>query len=217
MKIHIYILTLLLVLVSCNKEDDEKGILRPTLSATDIELQVGESAVISVLNADGDIAAEAENNEIIDIFVSGEDITVTALKTGETVINITAGLRQLQCMVVVTLSEQSEYDFEKEYQDKTSRYVSPTMSLRYDTPGIIFSITENRKIEIIDLSSDCKVKFAGNMPFQGEGIIENVTLEENGEKIDIAIAEIKRISATEIWLLITTPTADNIILVLADI
>ncbi len=217
MKIHICILILLLVLMSCNKEDDEKGILRPTLSATNVELQVGESAVITVLNADGDIIAEAENNEVVDIFVSGEDITVTALRTGETVINITAGLRQLQCRVVVALSEQSEYDFEKEYQDKTSRYVSPTISLRYDTPGIIFSITENRKIEIIDLSSDCKVKFAGNMPFQGEGIIENVTLEENGEKIDIATAEIKRISATEIWLLITTPTADNIILVLTDI
>lgn len=217
MKIHIYILTLLLVLVSCNKEDDEKGILRPTLSATDIELQVGESAVVSVLNADGDIVTEAENDEIVDIFVSGEDITVTALKTGETVINITVGMRQLQCRVVVALSEQSEYDFEKEYKDKTSRYVSPTMSLRYDTPGIIFSISDNSKIEIIDLSSGCKVKFIGNETFQGEGIIENVTLEENGERVDIATAEIKRISDTEIWLLITTPTADNIILVLTDI
>lgn len=217
MKVHIYILTLLLVIASCNKEDDEKGILRPTLSATDIELQVGECAVVAVLNADGDIVAEAENNEIVDVFVSGSDITITALKTGETKINITAGMRQLQCRVVVTLSEQSEYDFEKEYQDKTSRYVSPTMSLRYDTLGIIFSIVENRKIEIIDLSSDCKVMFVGNSPFQGEGIIQNVTLEENGEKIDIATAEIKRISATEIWLLITTPTADNIILVLTDI
>lgn len=216
MKIHIYILILLLVLVSCNKEDDEKGILRPTLSATDIELQVGESAVITVHNADGNIIAKAENDEIVDIFVSGEDITIMALKTGESVINITAGLRQLQCRVVVTLSEQSEYDFEKEYKDKTSRYISPTMSLRYDTPGIIFSITDNSKIEIIDLSSGCKVKFIGNEAFQGEGIIENATLEENGEKIDIAIAEIKRISDTEIWLLITTSTANNIILVLTD-
>lgn len=213
---YIYILVLSLAVIACNKEDDENGILRPSLSATEVNLMVGETATVSVLNAD-EITATIENDSIANIYIDGCNINIEALKVGETWINVTVGLRQMSCKVTVTMPEQNKYDFTKEFEDNTSRYVSPSLTIRYDTPGIIFGISDNRKIEIIDITSGNKVELLSETEFINEGEIQNVTLKENGVVVDLVSAEIKRVTETEIWFLLTTPTTDNIIFVITDL
>ena len=73
-------------------------------------------------------------------------------------------------------SKKPKYDFAEELKDSHCRYVSPSLSIYYDTPGTMFSVEDNRIIEIRDLSTGDYLKFDLGTNTPKQGLLENAYL-----------------------------------------
>lgn len=217
----IYVLLTIIISIfsiSCSNSSDEE--LQPSLSSDNITLSEGESTTIIITN--GTVIYAKASDEIVSIKVNKNNILITAIKAGETTITISTGRHKLICSVTVTKNSYNpEADDDKpaentELLNSTSRMTSSSISITYDTPGIIFSIENDNHISIYDLNTDNRVDFS----FIGEkalGELKQPRLTINDNIVSITNARIEQLTADGMWILLTTIDGDHIWLVITDI
>lgn len=209
--------TLIICIGCCN--DDEPIIKpRPTLSATSLNLEVGEEAILHIENTDSAISATTNAPNVISLQIDGTNIIVQALAQGEATIAINAHGARLRCDVVVTESQAPQHDFDKELHDQRCRFVSPSLSLYYDIPGTIFSISNGRIIEVRNLSTGDYATFdmGTNSPSQGQ--LENTSLTINGTAIALKSATLEQLAPDgSMWLNLLDENNNRIIIVVTDL
>ena len=211
-------LVILIVCISCNNEDEPIVKPRPSLSVTSLNLEVGDSAILHIENTDSVISAITNAPQVISLQVNGSNIIVQALSQGNAVITINAHGARLKCDVVVNESQVPQPDFDKELQDERSRFVSPFLSLYYDTPGTIFSVSSNNVIEVRSLITGDNISFnPGTITLQ-EGNLPNASLYINGNKTTLRQATLQRLSPNgSMWFNLLDTNGNQIVLVVTDI
>lgn len=137
---------LLLLLAACSSSNPEVRV-RPTLSTVEVTVRVGETAYITVNDAEN-VSAEVRDEAIAIIYVSGNKITVSGVKKGDTLILITADGYNLSCTVHVTAEQeppmpQPEEDYMEILSDASVRFISEKLTLQYSTPGTIVEQTSS--------------------------------------------------------------------------
>ena len=121
--------------VGCNDADEPIERLRPTLSVSQLSLEVGDSAILQVVNTDTIISATTDAPQVVMLRVEGTNVIVKAIAQGEATVAINVKGARLKCDVIVTKDDTPQYDFSQELLDERCRFVSPTLSMYYDTPG----------------------------------------------------------------------------------
>lgn len=208
------------VITSCNGDEpvaEPITQLRPSLSDSVLNISVGDSAVLRVLNVDTILSVTTNMPEIISHEISDTIITVKALSEGEaTVIVNTIGAR-LRCDVFVSAKPISSYDFSKELQNALCRYVSHSLSMSFDTPGTIFSIKESGVIEVRSLITGDNILFSPGMDELTEGLLPNATLQVNGNYIEIQEVILEKVAPdNSMWLNLLDAKGNRIVLVVTD-
>lgn len=137
---------LLLLLAACSSSNPEVRV-RPTLSAVEVTVRVGETAYITVNDAE-QVSAKVRDEAIATIYVSGNKIAVSGVKKGDTLISITADGHNLSCTVHVTAdveppTPQPEEDYTEILSDASVRFISEKLTLHYSTPGTIVEQTSS--------------------------------------------------------------------------
>lgn len=185
--ISILLISILLtyILVSCGSDGESEPRLHPTLSNSTIEIEVGDSTILQVLNAQTITSVSTNEPEVISLRISGTDIIVTALAEGDAYINVNIEGVKLNCKVIVSASPVNSYDFTQELQDERCRFVSSSLSIYYDTPGTIFSIAEGNVVEIHNISTGDHVVFNAGTSVLLEGELPNAMLQINGNTIEL--------------------------------
>ena len=205
-------------LQSCNDNDEPiSSGLRPSLSNDSTEIIVGECDTLHVLDAEAITSATAHDTPIIDIKTAGLNIFITALKEGKTIVDILADGTRLQCMVKVSERPIPPYDFSKELSDNRCRFSSQSLTLYYDTPGNIFSIWDNRKIEIINLDSLHHILFDAKENITTNGQQLSPTLTINNIEIPISEATVEEHSTRGTWFNILTESHERIVIAITNL
>ena len=211
-------LVILIVCISCNNEDEPIVKPRPSLSVNSLNLEVGDSAILHIENTDSVISAITNAPQVISLRINGSNIIVQALSQGNAVITINAHGARLQCDVVVNESQIPQPDFDKELQDERSRFVSPFLSLYYDTPGTIFSVSSNNVIEVRSLITGDNISFNPDTTTLQEGNLPNASLYINGNKTTLRQATLQRLSPNgSMWFNLLDTNGNQIVLVVTDI
>lgn len=191
---------------------------RPYLSDTSITLAVGDSAILHVINADSITSATTSDHKIISLEISDTNITAKALSKGEATISVNAYGARLSCNVKVTASATPSFDFGKELQDNRCRFTSPSLSLYYDTPGTIFSLSNDRSIEARSLITGDHITFYPGTTNPKEGNLPNATLHANATQIELKQATLERITPDNaMWFNLLDTSNNRIILVVTDL
>ena len=113
---------------------------------------------------------------------------------------------------------QAEFDFSKELSDYETRFISPTLSMRYNNGGIIARIdrSETTEIKMTDLTNGHEVKFSGT-GLDKKGAIGNPSLTVNGNMLTISSATLEDINKKGVWIHLQTPERNNFVLVITDL
>lgn len=217
----IFVCLFLFVVTSCSSDDKE---LVPTLSESEITMEIGDSKMLIVYDAKN-VSATATTS-IVNVVVTDNIVEVIAIKPGTCDVRIVANGHRLQCKVVVVDNSQpeedipespeDEYDFSAELQNATSRYVSTALSLTYEDVGTLFSIENGNCISIMNIDNGDNVNFSfdGNV---AEGILNAPKLKINGNVIEISQAKIEQLNSSGMWIHITTNANEHITLVVTDL
>ena len=139
------------------------------------------------------------------------------LKEGKTIVDILADGTRLQCMVKVSERPIPPYDFSKELSDNRCRFSSQSLTLYYDTPGNIFSIWDNRKIEIINLDSLHHILFDAKENITTNGQQLSPTLTINNIEIPISEATVEEHSTRGTWFNILTESHERIVIAITNL
>lgn len=218
--ISILLISILLtyILVSCGSDGESEPRLHPTLSDSTIEIEVGDSTILQVLNAQTITSVSTNEPEVISLRISGTDIIVVAIAEGNAYINVNIEGVKLNCKVIVAASPVNTYDFIQELQDERSRFVSPSLSIYYDTPGTIFSIAEGYVVEIYDLSTGDHVVFNPGASVLSEGELPNATLQVNGNIIELKQKTLELYKSDgSMWFNLLDVNDNRLVLVVADL
>ena len=204
-------------LVSCSEDDEPTPTLRPTLSATELAIEMGDSARLQVLNADSINFVSTNNSQVLSLRIEGTDVIVYALAEGEAKININVNGARLYCDVVVNKNATPQIDFSKELQDVRTRFVSPSLSLFYETPGTIVSVAEGNMIEMRSLITSDNIIFNLGEVALKEGTLPNATLQINGNSVELKQATLERLSPDgSMWINILDTNGNRMVLVVTD-
>lgn len=206
------------VLMSCQEDDEPSPTLRPALDITELTIEVGDSARLQVCNTDSINFVSTNNPQVISLRIDGTDVVVYALAKGTAIINVGVNGARLKCDVEVVDVETPALDFSKELNDSRSRYVSPSLSIYYDTPGTLFSITDENIIEIRDLSTSDYIKFNPGTAQLKEGTLANASLDVNGVNVSLMRATLIRLTPDgSVWFYLIDTYGNNIILAVTDL
>ncbi|MBQ9073062.1 MAG: hypothetical protein IJY30_01155 [Muribaculaceae bacterium] len=199
---------------SCNNSDNNPA---PSLSHETLDINVGENALLTVHNAEH--ISASSGIPVVDLNITRNRITISAIKPGQTTIDITADNRhQLQCLVTVNETENltpegDRYSFEPELCNSETRYVSKEITMYYNTGGIIVSVKKDNDISFLNLDNGQSVNFK----FDGQpaiGQLQNPVLTINRQNINIANASIEQLNDDGLWIHITTDDNEHIPLVI---
>lgn len=211
-------------LCSCSNSEND---LVPSLSHDVVSIEVGASKVITVANATNVSVTSASS--LISLAVTGNQITITALKVGETTIRVNADGTRLQCKVTVVggggdepenpdepeTPNNDDYSYEKELQDATSRYISDDISLKYDQSGVVFAVESNGFIAFsLDYDERVCLTFDGDVAV---GALNNPHLTVNDVDVEVSEARIEQINEHGTWIHIIATTQEHIVFVVTDI
>lgn len=206
------------ILVSCGSDGESEPRLHPTLSSSTIEIEVGDSTILQVLNAQTITSVSTNEPEVVSLSILGTDIMVTALAEGHAYINVNIEGVKLNCKVIVTASPVNSYDFNQELQNERCRFVSPSLSIYYDTPGTIFSIVEGNVVEIYDLSTGDQVVFNSGTSVLSEGELPNAILQINGNTIELKQKTLEALKPDgSMWLNLLDVNDNRLVLVVTDL
>ena len=187
----IFVVLLTCAVASCSEDDEPVVKERPSLSVTSLSLEVGDSAILHVANADTIYSATTNASNVVSMRIEGVDIIVKALAVGEASININVNGARLMCGIEVYEKSTTKEDFSAELNDDRCRFVSPSLTIYYDTPGTIFSIANNQIIEIRDLSTGDYVKFDMGTTTPTQGTLNNASLTINGASVNLKYASLE--------------------------
>lgn len=209
---------MMVVVVGCSNNDEPVERLRPSLSMSSLNLEVGDSAILKVNNVESGISVFTDTPQVIALRVVGTDIIVKALSQGEAIISVSVSGARLKCNVVVVGTDTPEYDFSKELQDERCRYVSPTLSMYYDTPGTIVSVTDDNVIEVRSLITGDLVTFTPGVKKLVEGNLENASLQVNGNNMVLKSVELHRLDPDgSMWIEMIDDNDNRIVLAITDL
>lgn len=204
--------------VGCNDADDPIERLRPSLSVSQLSLEVGDSAILQVVNTDTIISATTDAPQVIMLRVEGTNVIVKAIAQGEATVAINVKGARLKCDVTVIGVDTPQDDFDKELLDERCRFVSQSLSLYYDIPGTIVSVTNENVIEMRSLITGDNISFnPGTTPLQ-EGLLPNATLKINDTPVNLKQASLVRLAADgSMWLNLLDSKGNCMTLVVTDI
>ncbi len=204
--------------VGCNDADDPIERLRPSLSVSQLSLEVGDSAILQVVNADTIISTTTDAPQVVMLRVEGTNVIVKAIAQGEATVAINVKGARLKCDVTVIGVDTPQDDFDKELLDERCRFVSQSLSLYYDTPGTIVSVTNGNVIEMRSLITGDNISFnPGTTPLQ-EGLLPNATLKINDTPVNLKQASLVRLATDgSMWLNLLDDNNNRIIIVVTDI
>jgi hypothetical protein len=209
---------ILIVGVGCNDADDPIERLRPSLSVSQLSLEVGDSAMLQVVNADTIISTTTDAPQVVMLRVEGTNVIVKAIAQGEATVAINVKGARLKCDVTVIGIETPQDDFDKELLDERCRFVSPSLSLYYDTPGTIVSVTNGNVIEMRSLITGDNIIFNLGEVALKEGTLPNATLQINGNSVELKQATLEHITTDgSMWLNLLDDNNNRIIIVVTDI
>lgn len=203
--------------VGCNDADDPIERLRPSLSVSQLSLEVGDSAILQVVNADTIISTTTDAPQVVMLRVEGTNVIVKAIAQGEATVAINVKGARLKCDVTVIGVDTPQDDFDKELLDERCRFVSPSLSLYYDTPGTIVSVTNGNVIEMRSLITGDNISFnPGTTPLQ-EGLLPNATLKINDTPVNLKQASLVRLATDgSMWINILDTNGNRMVLVVTD-
>ena len=204
--------------VGCNDADDPIERLRPSLSVSQLSLEVGDSAILQVVNTDTIISATTDAPQVVMLRVEGTNVIVKAIAQGEATVAINVKGARLKCDITVIGVDTPQDDFDKELLDERCRFVSPSLSLYYDTPGTIVSVTNGNVIEMRSLITGDNISFnPGTTPLQ-EGLLPNATLKINDTPVNLKQASLVRLATDgSMWLNLLDSKGNRMTLVVTDI
>lgn len=201
----------------CEEEPNPEERLRPALNTSTINLEVGDSAILYVLNAEA-LNSVTTSSQVISVQVNALSVIVKALAKGNAIIDINADGARLRCRVEVEESEVPKYDFSEELNNDQCRFVSPLLLLNYDTPGTIFSKSKDGIIEVRSLITGDHVVFYTGTAIPQEGNLPNATLQINGTSVELKQAILERISSDgSMWLNLLDTGGNRMVLVVTDL
>ena len=203
--------------VGCNDADEPIERLRPSLSVSQLSLEVGDSAILQVVNADTIISATTNAPQVVMLRVEGTNVIVKAIAQGEATVAINVKGARLKCDVTVIGVDTPQDDFDKELLDERCRFVSQSLSLYYDTPGTIVSVTNGNVIEMRSLITGDNISFnPGTTPLQ-EGLLPNATLKINDTPVNLKQASLVRLATDgSMWINILDTNGNRMVLVVTD-
>ena len=209
----LFALIALLMLSACHSRNDDDALLFSSLSADNVELIVGQKAIVTVYDA-REIKAASEDESVATATVEGDAVIITGVSVGQTSVTITGDRRLMRCRVVVkpgSTSVDTDPDAPQEPEDLTEmadegvRYVSKMLTMRYDTPGTMFmSYADGRRVAMRSLDTGDAVTFDFGTVVRQEGPLEHTLLDVNGEAVDLDAADIVRLSADRVWVRLHT-------------
>ena len=204
--------------VGCNDADDPIERLRPSLSVSQLSLEVGDSAMLQVVNADTIISATTDAPQVIMLRVEGTNVIVKAIAQGEATVVINVKGARLKCDITVIGVDTPQDDFDKELLDERCRFVSQSLSLYYDTPGTIVSVTNGNVIEMRSLITGDNISFnPGTTPLQ-EGLLPNATLKINDTPVNLKQASLVRLATDgSMWFNLLDSKGNRMTLVVTDV
>ena len=203
--------------VGCNDADDPIERLRPSLSVSQLSLEVGDSAMLQVVNADTIISATTDAPQVVMLRVEGTNVIVKAIAQGEATVAINVKGARLKCDVTVIGIEAPQDDFDKELLDERCRFVSPSLSLYYDTPGTIVSVTNGNVIEMRSLITGDNISFNPGTTMLQEGLLPNATLKINDTPVNLKQASLVRLATDgSMWINILDTNGNRMVLVVTD-
>lgn len=204
--------------VGCNDADEPIERLRPSLSVSQLSLEVGDSAILQVVNTDTIISATTDAPQVVMLRVEGTNVIVKAIAQGEATVAINVKGARLKCDVTVFGIEPPQDDFDKELLNERCRFVSPSLSLYYDTPGTIVSVTKGNVIEMRSLITGDYISFnPGTTPLQ-EGLLPNATLKINDTPVNLKQTSLVRLATDgSMWLNLLDSKGNRMTLVVTDI
>lgn len=211
-------IVMLISFMSCSDDDEPVERLRPSLSVSSLNLEVGDSAILKVNNVESGISVFTDAPKVIALRVVGTDIIVKALSQGEAIISVRVSGARLTCNVVVLGMDTPEYDFNKELQDERCRFVSPTLTMYYDTPGTIVSVTKDNVIEVRSLITGDNISFNPGTKTLAEGNIHNASLKINNTPVSLKQTTLHRLTPTgSMWFALLDTKGNRIVLVITDL
>ena len=220
----IVILLLSIVMISifaiscCEEEPTPQERLRPSLSISKLNLEVGDSAILYVSNAEIINSVTTTSSHVISVQINDLSVVVKALAKGAAIIDINADGARLRCSVAVDESDVPPYDFSNEFNDNHCRFVSPILLLNYDIPGTIFSKSKDGIIEVRSLITGDHVMFYPGFTTPKEGNLPNAKLQINGNAIEIKQAILERLTQDgSMWFNILDSGGNRMVLVVTDL
>ena len=217
-RVQYWILLIFMVVLSACEEDDAQELL-PALSHNSLTMAVGDVAQITVDNAQS-IEVKV-GSPIISVEKKGIVILVTALSHGRTKIYVNADGHRLECDVKIEdvisggTDENDKYDFSAELSDKTTRFVSPGLSLRYDDCGVLIAM-DNQHITMVSLDMGDVVEFRYSGVLLEGANVENAQLSVNGKIVNLQSARVEKLSQEGLWLNLKMSTGSYIVMVVTD-
>lgn len=208
----------MVVVASCSDDDEPVERLRPSLSVSQLSLEVGDSAILQVVNADTIISATTDAPQVVMLRVEGTNVIVKAIAQGEATVAINVKGARLKCDVTVIGVDTPQDDFDKELLDERCRFVSPALSMYYDTPGTIFTIATNGTIEVRSLISGDHISFNPGTKNLSEGSLPNASLKINDSPIELKQTTLHRLTPTgSMWLSLLDTHGNRMALVVTEL
>ena len=212
------LLWLLCVMVACSSDDGPIERLRPLLNETTIELEEGDSTILEVINAQNISHIEISDSTVIGAKIKGVNIVVVGLCKGSAILTVVVDDIRLNCDVKVIARESPQYDFSQELEDDRARFVSQSLSMYYDTPGIMFSISNDNVVGVRNLSTGDVVEFYLNCSTLSQGNLPNAKLVVNGDEVTLQRATLELLSSDgSMWCHLVDENGGHIALVVTDL
>jgi len=143
----------ILRLAGCGKDRKEIAV-NPSLSAAEITLETGERAEITVSDADAFTVSSSDESVVTaEADISRRKVIVEAKGAGSAIVSVYVGRpAPLTVKVTVTQTDRAP-DISDQLGDRSMRYVSDGLTLRYDEGGVIFETDGRGRYTIVDITA----------------------------------------------------------------
>ena len=220
MKQTVCAIIIFILLCGCGR-DRKQIVTNPSLNAAELTLEAGESAEVIVNDADVFTVGSSDETVVTaEADVSRHKVTVNAKGAGSAIVSVYVG-RPAPLTVKVRVTQTDRVpDISDQLDDRSMRYVSDDLTLRYDDGGIIFESNRRGRYTIIDIEARRRIVFdAGEIPGAIPRRLEKATLTIDGEPISLryASAEARSNDNETIWYNLATTDNRRIVIVITGL
>lgn len=191
-------------LVGCQKDSNNIKDPEYSLSHTEININLGENATLTVNNAHQ--YSVSISAPVVSIVCIANKIHITAIKVGEAVLRISIGNTQLECKIIVASITHPDNPDDNIVADPTLRAQSNTVSFRYDHSGILYQCSESgdkTTYLFTDIDTNEYISFIFNVSTR---MVEHITSSHSTTPAKIENTAILKEDNGVIWLKVKTST-----------